>query len=48
MAWGIDNNLTRQVALHDATWLAAVKGLVAGSGEPGDRIPCSARFCHRC
>lgn len=30
LAWGIDNNLTRKVALHDATWLAAVKGLVAG------------------
>ncbi len=29
-AWGIDNNLTRKVALHDASWLAAVKGLVAG------------------
>lgn len=30
LAWGIDNNLTRKVALTDATWLAAVKGLVAG------------------
>lgn len=30
LAWGLDNNLTRKVALHDATWLAAVKGLVAG------------------
>jgi drug/metabolite transporter (DMT)-like permease len=30
LAWGIDNNLTRKVALHDATWLAAVKGLTAG------------------
>ncbi len=30
LAWGIDNNLTRMVALTDATWLAAVKGLVAG------------------
>lgn len=29
-AWGLDNNLTRKVALNDATWLAAVKGLVAG------------------
>lgn len=26
----LDNNLTRKVALADATWLAAVKGLVAG------------------
>lgn len=31
LAWGIDNNLTRRIALHDATWIAAVKGLVAGS-----------------
>lgn len=30
LAWGIDNNLTRKLALTDATWLAAVKGLVAG------------------
>lgn len=30
-AWGIDNNLTRKVSLSDATWIAAVKGLVAGS-----------------
>ncbi|WP_457100879.1 EamA family transporter [Microbacterium sp. P5_E9] len=30
LAWGLDNNLTRKVALHDATWLAAAKGLVAG------------------
>jgi len=28
--WGIDNNLTRRVALNDATWLAAIKGGVAG------------------
>jgi drug/metabolite transporter (DMT)-like permease len=30
VCWGIDNNLTRKVALTDATWLAAVKGGVAG------------------
>jgi len=30
-AWGIDNNLTRKVSLTDATWVASVKGLVAGS-----------------
>ncbi len=28
--WAIDNNLTRKVAMTDATWLAAAKGLVAG------------------
>ena len=30
-AWGVDNNLTRRVSLSDATWIASVKGLVAGS-----------------
>jgi drug/metabolite transporter (DMT)-like permease len=30
-AWGVDNNLTRKVSLTDATWIAAVKGLTAGS-----------------
>ncbi len=29
-AWGIDNNLTRKISLADATWIAAVKGLVSG------------------
>ena len=31
LAWAIDNNLTRKVALNDATWIAAVKGLSAGT-----------------
>lgn len=31
LAWGIDNNLTRKVALADATWIASIKGLAAGS-----------------
>jgi drug/metabolite transporter (DMT)-like permease len=31
LAWGIDNNLTRKVSLADASWLAAIKGLAAGS-----------------
>ena len=30
-AWGVDNNLTRKISLTDATWVASVKGLVAGS-----------------
>lgn len=30
LCWGIDNNLTRKIALADATWLAAVKGGIAG------------------
>jgi drug/metabolite transporter (DMT)-like permease len=31
LAWAIDNNLTRKVALADAGWIAMVKGLVAGT-----------------
>jgi drug/metabolite transporter (DMT)-like permease len=30
LCWGLDNNLTRKVALNDATWLAAIKGIIAG------------------
>ena len=30
LAWAIDNNLTRKVSLADATFIAMVKGLVAG------------------
>ena len=29
-AWAVDNNLTRKVALLDATWLTSVKGVSAG------------------
>lgn len=31
LAWAVDNNLTRKVALADAGFIAMVKGLVAGS-----------------
>jgi drug/metabolite transporter (DMT)-like permease len=31
LAWAVDNNLTRRIALTDATWIASVKGLVSGS-----------------
>lgn len=31
LAWGVDNNLTRKVALNDAAWIASLKGLAAGS-----------------
>lgn len=30
-AWALDNNLTRKVALSDASFIAMIKGLVAGS-----------------
>lgn len=29
--WALDNNFTRKVALSDASWIACIKGLVAGS-----------------
>jgi drug/metabolite transporter (DMT)-like permease len=29
--WALDNNFTRKVALADASWIACVKGLVAGT-----------------
>jgi drug/metabolite transporter (DMT)-like permease len=29
--WALDNNFTRKVALADASWIACVKGLVAGA-----------------
>jgi len=29
--WAVDNNLTRKVALSDASWIAMVKGLAAGA-----------------
>lgn len=31
LAWAIDNNLTRKISLSDATWIASVKGLAAGT-----------------
>ena len=47
-AWAVDNNLTRKVALNDATWIAAVKGLAAGlvnlllAGASGSALPPAA------
>ncbi len=35
LAWAIDNNLTRKVALNDATFIAMAKGLAAGSVNIG-------------
>lgn len=31
LAWAIDNNLTRKVALSDASWIAMIKGFAAGA-----------------
>lgn len=35
LAWAIDNNLTRKLALNDAAWIASVKGLAAGTVNLG-------------
>jgi drug/metabolite transporter (DMT)-like permease len=48
LAWAIDNNLTRRVALADATAIAMLKGLVAGAVNvalawlAGARVPAFA------
>ena len=31
LAWAVDNNLTRKISANDASWITAIKGLVAGS-----------------
>jgi drug/metabolite transporter (DMT)-like permease len=31
LGWAVDNNLTRKVALSDASWIAMTKGLAAGA-----------------
>jgi drug/metabolite transporter (DMT)-like permease len=31
LCWAVDNNLTRKVALSDASWIAMTKGLAAGA-----------------
>lgn len=31
LAWAVDNNLTRKISASDASWITAIKGLVAGS-----------------
>ena len=35
LAWAIDNNLTRKISLTDASWIASVKGWVAGAVNLG-------------
>ena len=38
LCWAIDNNLTRKVSASDPLQIAAIKGLVAGTVNLGDRI----------
>ena len=42
--WSIDNNLTRQVASDDALFIAALKGLMAGSINTGIALAAGARL----
>ncbi len=44
LAWGVDNNLTRKVSLHDAAWVAMVKGLAAGATNLALAYALDARF----
>lgn len=44
LCWAIDNNLTRSVALNDATWLAAIKGSVAGPANVALALAIGAEF----
>lgn len=44
LAWAIDNNLTRKVALADARYIAMVKGLAAGATNTGLALLLGASF----
>ena len=44
LCWAVDNNLTRMVALNDATWLAAIKGSVAGPANVALALVIGAAF----
>lgn len=44
--WAIDNNLTRKVSTHDATFIACVKGLAAGSVNVALALALGARWPH--
>lgn len=44
LAWAVDNNLTRKIALADASWIAAVKGWVAGGVNAGAALALGARL----
>ncbi len=44
--WAIDNNLTRKVSLAEATWIAALKGIVAGSVNLGLAVLVGSKWPH--
>jgi drug/metabolite transporter (DMT)-like permease len=44
VAWALDNNFTRKVALNDATFIAMSKGLVAGATNVALSLAAGARW----
>jgi drug/metabolite transporter (DMT)-like permease len=44
LAWAVDNNLTRKVSLADATFIAMVKGLAAGTTNLGLALAAGAEL----
>ena len=44
LAWAVDNNLTRKVAIHDAMMIACIKGLVAGAVSVGLALQSGAHW----
>jgi drug/metabolite transporter (DMT)-like permease len=44
LAWAIDNNLTGRISLLDASWLASIKGLVAGTVNLAIAVMLGARW----
>lgn len=44
LAWAVDNNLTRRIAVHDAMFIAGAKGLVAGTTSVSLALAFGARL----
>ena len=44
LAWALDNNFTRKVALTDATFIAMTKGLIAGATNIGLALAAGAAY----
>lgn len=44
LAWALDNNFTRKVALNDATFIAMAKGLIAGATNIALALVAGAQF----
>jgi drug/metabolite transporter (DMT)-like permease len=44
LGWSVDNNLTRKISSSDAVFIAAMKGLIAGSVTAGTAFYLDAKF----